>query len=629
MSMEAYKIEHLNKSYADKEIFNDLNLSISEHERIGLVGINGTGKSTLLKVIGGLDEDFTADITHPNQYRIRYSSQKQDLNGHMTVFEAVLSSDTPTLRIIKKYEEAVNCYALDQSDSNFNKMMEAQEEMDQKDAWDYNAEIKTILSKLGIHDTTKKIVELSGGQQKRVVLAKTLIEQPDLLLLDEPTNHLDFESIRWLINYVKQYPHTVLFVTHDRYFLNEVSTRIIELDRGKLKTYPGNYEDYIVMRAENELVEQKQQEKQKALYKQELAWMRAGAKARTTKQQARINRFNQLESDVKTQHTQDKGELNLAYSRLGKQVYELKNLSKSINNKVLFEGVTEIIQSGRRIGIVGPNGAGKTTLLNILSNEDQDYEGDLKIGQTVKVAYFKQTEETLERDIRVIDYLREESEMAKEKDGTSISVTQLLERFLFPSATHGKKVYKLSGGEQKRLYLLRLLVHKPNVLLLDEPTNDLDTETLTILEDYIDDFGGSVITVSHDRYFLNKVVQEYWFIHDGKIEKIIGSFEDYESFKKEHERQAMLSKQTEQQNKYKHQPKKKTGLSYKEKLEYETIMTRIEMTETRLEELEQEMINASDNYARIKELNEEKEQLEATYEADITRWSELEEIKEQ
>ncbi|MGZ9561496.1 ABC-F family ATP-binding cassette domain-containing protein [Staphylococcus epidermidis] len=629
MSMEAYKIEHLNKSYADKEIFNDLNLSISEHERIGLVGINGTGKSTLLKVIGGLDEDFTADITHPNQYRIRYSSQKQDLNGHMTVFEAVLSSDTPTLRIIKKYEEAVNRYALDQSDSNFNKMMEAQEEMDQKDAWDYNAEIKTILSKLGIHDTTKKIVELSGGQQKRVVLAKTLIEQPDLLLLDEPTNHLDFESIRWLINYVKQYPHTVLFVTHDRYFLNEVSTRIIELDRGKLKTYPGNYEDYIVMRAENELVEQKQQEKQKALYKQELAWMRAGAKARTTKQQARINRFNQLESDVKTQHTQDKGELNLAYSRLGKQVYELKNLSKSINNKVLFEGVTEIIQSGRRIGIVGPNGAGKTTLLNILSNEDQDYEGELKIGQTVKVAYFKQTEETLERDIRVIDYLREESEMAKEKDGTSISVTQLLERFLFPSATHGKKVYKLSGGEQKRLYLLRLLVHKPNVLLLDEPTNDLDTETLTILENYIDDFGGSVITVSHDRYFLNKVVQEYWFIHDGKIEKIIGSFEDYESFKKEHERQAMLSKQTEQQNKYKHQPKKKTGLSYKEKLEYETIMTRIEMTETRLEELEQEMINASDNYARIKELNEEKEQLEATYEADITRWSELEEIKEQ
>ncbi|WP_218084917.1 ABC-F family ATP-binding cassette domain-containing protein [Staphylococcus epidermidis] len=629
MSMEAYKIEHLNKSYADKEIFNDLNLSISEHERIGLVGINGTGKSTLLKVIGGLDEDFTADITHPNQYRIRYSSQKQDLNGHMTVFEAVLSSDTPTLRIIKKYEEAVNRYALDQSDSNFNKMMEAQEEMDQKDAWDYTAEIKTILSKLGIHDTTKKIVELSGGQQKRVVLAKTLIEQPDLLLLDEPTNHLDFESIRWLINYVKQYPHTVLFVTHDRYFLNEVSTRIIELDRGKLKTYPGNYEDYIVMRAENELVEQKQQEKQKALYKQELAWMRAGAKARTTKQQARINRFNQLESDIKTQHTQDKGELNLAYSRLGKQVYELKNLSKSINNKVLFEDVTEIIQSGRRIGIVGPNGAGKTTLLNILSNEDQDYEGELKIGQTVKVAYFKQTEETLDRDIRVIDYLREESEMAKEKDGTSISVTQLLERFLFPSATHGKKVYKLSGGEQKRLYLLRLLVHKPNVLLLDEPTNDLDTETLTILEDYIDDFGGSVITVSHDRYFLNKVVQEYWFIHDGKIEKIIGSFEDYESFKKELERQAMLSKQTEQQNKHKHQPKKKTGLSYKEKLEYETIMTRIEMTETRLEDLEQEMINASDNYARIKELNEEKEQLEATYEADITRWSELEEIKEQ
>mgnify|MGYP001507852436 FL=1 len=383
------------------------------------------------------------------------------------------------------------------------------------------------------------------------------------------------------------------------------------------------------MRAENEIIEQKQQQKQKALYKQELAWMRAGAKARTTKQQARINRFNQLESEVKSQHSQDKGELNLAYSRLGKQVYELNHVTKSIQDRVLFKDITEIIQSGQRIGVVGPNGAGKTTLLNILSNEDHEFEGELKIGQTVKVAYFKQTEETLDRDIRMIDYLREESEVAKEKDGTSISVTQLLERFLFPSSTHGKKIYKLSGGEQKRLYLLRLLVHKPNVLLLDEPTNDLDTETLTILEDYIDDFGGSVITVSHDRYFLNKVAQEYWYIHDGYMEKIKGTFEDYEAYKKEQERQTSLAKQSAQQSKQQVQSRKKSGLSYNEKLEYETIMTRIEETEERLEVIDEEMVAASADYAKIKELNEEKEQLEQTYEADITRWSELEEIKEQ
>ncbi|OFQ11358.1 heme ABC transporter ATP-binding protein [Staphylococcus sp. HMSC072E01] len=626
--MEAYKIEQLNKSYADKVIFDDLNLSISEHEKIGLVGINGTGKSTLLKVIGGLDEDFSADITHPNQYRIRYSSQKQHLDGDMTVFQAVLSSDTDTLRIIKTYEEAVTIYTEHQNDANFKKMMEAQELMDQHHAWDYNAEIKTILSKLGINDTTKKVKELSGGQQKRVVLAKTLIEQPDLLLLDEPTNHLDFESINWLINYVKQYPHTVLFVTHDRYFLNEIATRIVELDRGKLKSYPGNYEDYIAMKAENEVIEQKQQEKQKALYKQELAWMRTGAKARTTKQQARINRFNDLETEVQSHHQKDKGQLNLAYSRLGKQVFELDHLTKKIQNKILFKDVTEIIQSGQRIGIVGPNGAGKTTMLNILNQDDTDYSGELKVGQTVKIAYFKQTEETLDRDIRMIDYLREESEVAKEKDGTSVSVTQLLERFLFPSAAHGKKIYKLSGGEQKRLYLLRLLVHQPNVLLLDEPTNDLDTETLTILEDYISTFGGSVVTVSHDRYFLNKVAQEYWYIHDGQLERIIGTFEDYEAYKKEKDRQDTLEKQA-QQPKTKSNIRKKTGLSYKEKREYEALMERIETTEHRLEQIDVEMVEASADYAKIKELNEEKEHLEQSYDVDITRWSELEEIKEQ
>ena len=619
--MEAYKIEKLNKQYGDKIIFDDLDLSISYKERIGLVGINGTGKSTLLKVIANIDDDYDAKTSYPNQYQIAYASQKPELDESLTVIDEVLNNETEMTKVISKYENALNQYQQTGESKDLDLMMKYQSDMDRLNAWDYSADVKTILSKLGINDYLKKIATLSGGQKKRVALAKELIRKPDLLLLDEPTNHLDIEGIEWLVNYIKQYPHTIMFVTHDRHFLNQVSTRIVELSNGKLTSYPGNYEAYIEARAEKEEIEAQQHVKKKALYKQELHWMRQGAKARSTKQQARIQRFNTLEEDLSNRKTQGEASLNLAHSRLGKQVFELDDISKSVGDRKLFEHFTTIIQKGDRIGIVGENGAGKTTLLNIISGLDQTFDGNLITGQTVKIAYFKQQDESLTSDKRMIDYLREESEVAKEKDGTVVSVTQLLERFLFPSQTHGTQINKLSGGEQKRLYLLKLLVHEPNVLILDEPTNDLDTETLTILEAYINEFGGTVITVSHDRYFLNKVANKYWYIHDQQIEPMLGTFEDYLEYKRELEKKA--TQQHTEVQKTETKPKTSARLSFKEKRELEQLEKNIEYIETRLEEIDQEMVEHATNYEKLNELANEKTSIETQYEEDYMRWSSL------
>ncbi len=619
--MEAYKIEKLNKQYGDKIIFDDLDLSISYKERIGLVGINGTGKSTLLKVIANIDDDYDAKTSYPNQYQIAYASQKPELDESLTVIDEVLNNETEMTKVISKYENALNQYQQTGESKDLDLMMKYQSDMDRLNAWDYSADVKTILSKLGINDYLKKIATLSGGQKKRVALAKELIRKPDLLLLDEPTNHLDIEGIEWLVNYIKQYPHTIMFVTHDRHFLNQVSTRIVELSNGKLTSYPGNYEAYIEARAEKEEIETQQHVKKKALYKQELHWMRQGAKARSTKQQARIQRFNTLEEDLSNRKTQGEASLNLAHSRLGKQVFELDDISKSVGDRKLFEHFTTIIQKGDRIGIVGENGAGKTTLLNIISGLDQTFEGNLITGQTVKIAYFKQQDESLTSDKRMIDYLREESEVAKEKDGTVVSVTQLLERFLFPSQTHGTQINKLSGGEQKRLYLLKLLVHEPNVLILDEPTNDLDTETLTILEAYINEFGGTVITVSHDRYFLNKVANKYWYIHDQQIEPMLGTFEDYLEYKRELEKK--VTQQHKEVQKTETKPKTSARLSFKEKRELEQLEKNIEYIETRLEEIDQEMVEHATNYEKLNELANEKTSIETQYEEDYMRWSSL------
>ncbi|GEK91585.1 ribosomal protection-like ABC-F family protein [Alkalibacterium kapii] len=624
--MKEWKIEKLKHSYGIKTLFEDVSFSIQEKERIGLIGVNGTGKTTFLKIIAGLEKPDQGEITRPGDYSINYLSQKNELDAEKTIFDVVFDRDTPMIKAAKYYEEILKKLSDNPTDSKIQESFtEAEKKMNQEDAWNINARANSILNKLGLKDSGKRIGELSGGQKKRAALAQVLIQEPDLLILDEPTNHLDFQMIEWLEGYLSGYRGSLLLVTHDRYFLDRVVNKIVELNNGELENYPGNYQQYIELKAEKEMDEQRIAHKQKQLYKQELAWMREGVRARGTKQEARKQRFKTLEGQVKSQEKESELELQLSGTRLGKKVLELKEASKQIETTLILDNFNLLIQQTDRIGITGTNGSGKTTFLNILAGEEELYAGIISIGETVKIGYYKQINEALDEDKRVITYLREIAEEVKLSDGSSISVSQLLERFLFKRSMHGSPINKLSGGEKRRLYLLKILMQQPNVLLLDEPTNDLDVQTLTILEEFIDQFGGAVIAVSHDRYFIDKISNKLLvFKGNGEIEETFDSLTEYleKHNQSKREKNSETKKKTVKQTEKK-PVKEKTTLTYMEKKEWETIEAEIETLEVEIEETQKMMEDVVSDHMKLKELTDKQSELTRKLEEKYSRWEYL------
>lgn len=623
--LKELKVTDLKKTYGEKDLFDQISFLVHEKDRIGLIGTNGTGKTSLLNIIAGIDssDGDRQTVFYPTDYRIGYLSQAAEFSDELTVLQAVFQGNSPLIQTVRAYEEALIELGENGEDPDVQKRYaKAEEQMNKEDAWTTDTNAKIILQKLGISELDKKISTLSGGQKKRVSLAQVLIDEPDLLLLDEPTNHLDYEAIEWLENYLKQYRGTLLMVTHDRYFLDRVANRIFELSFGKLYEYKGNYEAYVLEKAERDRVEVEQEEKRKRLYKQELAWMRAGVQARGTKQQARINRFEDLKENLYQVNQEDDLELNLATQRLGKKVLEIKDGSYRINDQTLLEHLDLLIQSRERLGITGKNGAGKSTLLNILAGRIPLDSGTMSIGETVHLAYYTQENEEMAPDKRMIAYLQEAAEEAKTADGSQIGVAELLERFLFPRFMHGTLIGKLSGGEKRRLFLLKLLIQQPNVLLLDEPTNDLDIATLTILEDYFRSFPGAVITVSHDRYFLDKVADKLLvFQGNGKQELYYGNMSSYLLKQKETQQPAEKAKPKIQSK----EPAEKKKLSYMEQKEWETIEDEIAELEEKISLLQEEMNHQGDNFTRLQELQNDVSETEAQLEEKMARWEYLSE----
>lgn len=600
--MSDFIVEKLTKSVGDKTVFKEISFIIHDLDRIGIIGVNGTGKTTLLDVVSeriGFDGDVSP-FTKANGYKIAYLTQEPEFDDGKTVLDTVLSSDLREMALIREYETLVADYFED----NQSRLEKVMAEMDSLDAWSIESEVKTVLSKLGLSDLSQKVEDLSGGLRRRVQLAQVLLNDADLLLLDEPTNHLDIDTIAWLTNFLKSSKKTVLFITHDRYFLDSVATRIFELDQANLIEYQGNYQDYVRLKAEQDERDAAALHKKKQLYKQELAWMRTQPQARATKQQARINRFKELKGEIHQTFNNDDFEINFETSRIGKKVVNFEHVDFAYEDgKPILSDFNLIMQNRDRIGIVGDNGVGKSTLLNLINGDLVPTAGVLDIGETVRIGYFSQQIKDMDENKRVINYLQEVADEVKTTVGTT-SITELLEQFLFSRSTHGTQIAKLSGGEKKRLYLLKILIEKPNVLLLDEPTNDLDIATLTVLENFLNGFGGPVVTVSHDRYFLDKVANKILAFEEGGVREFFGNYTDYLDEKAFlQEQSALLEKEKEQARvKVEKVKEDKRRMSYFEKQEWAIIEDEITDLEAKIEEIEAAMLENASDYGQLASL---------------------------
>ena len=630
--MNLITFENICKSYSEKKLIENLSFGINDGEKIGLIGVNGTGKSTLLKIVAGVEEIDSGKITKANKVRIEYLPQSPDYDENATVLEQVFKAESKELNLLGRYQDLLKKLEREYSDKVNEELIKVQEQIDTMNLWDLENDAKAVLTKLGIDNFDQKVSELSGGQRKRISLASALITPCELLVLDEPTNHLDNDTIDWLEEYLNSRKGSLLMITHDRYFLDRVTNRILELDKGRLFSYEGNYTLFLEKKMERIQLESSMEDKRQNLIRNELKWVKRGARARTTKQKARLQRFDELVNrDVIKED--EKIDISVGSSRLGKKIIEIKNISKSFDGRKVIDDLEYTLARTDRIGIVGKNGMGKSTLINILNGKLEPDSGTVEIGETVKIGCFSQDDSHMDPSMKAIDYIKEESDYITTADGTKITASMMCERFLFNGTLQHTMIEKLSGGERRRLHLLRVLMGAPNVLLLDEPTNDLDIETLSRLEDYLDEFDGVVITVSHDRYFLDRICNKIFaYEGNGRIFIFTGNYSDYTIFREIQgiEFEDDKPEKVVEPKKEREKPKsdKKTKFSYKEQKEFDSIDSDIEQLEKKIAALEESTAVYATDFTKLQEIMNEKAELEKELEYKYERWEYLNELAE-